>query len=70
MTEENKAKLIYRDQVFEVVPGQQIRKAVEACGLTPEAVLPVRDGELVLDTEYIRIDDEITLVAVISGGMD
>ena len=33
-----------------------------------EAVLAVRNGQLVLDSEVLGDDDEIKLIAVISGG--
>ncbi|HEC21510.1 MAG TPA: MoaD/ThiS family protein [Chloroflexi bacterium] len=62
------AKLIFRDQEFEVEAGKTIRDAIKECGLSPETVLPVRDGELVTDDVLLEEGDVITLVAVISGG--
>lgn len=61
-------KLKYRKQEWELEGKLSVRQAIEAVGLNPEAVLAVRDGELV--TEDTRIDDgdEIRLLAVISGG--
>lgn len=63
-----KAKLILRDEEYEVRAGQTIRDAILKCGLTPEAVLPVREGELLTDDNILQEGDVIRLVAVISGG--
>lgn len=65
-----KAKLILRGEEYEVRAGQKIRDAILKCGLMPEAVLPVRDGELLTDDNILQEDDVIRLVAVISGGLD
>ena len=61
-------KLKYRKQEWELEGKFTVRQAIEVVGLNPEAVLAVRDGELI--TEDTRLDDgdEIRLVAVISGG--
>jgi sulfur carrier protein len=64
------ARLVFRDKEFEVRSGATIRDAVKQCGLSPEAVLPTRDGELITDDEILRDGDVIRLVAVISGGAD
>ena len=61
-------KLTYRNQEWKV-PGQQtVRSVIETVGLDPATVLAVRDGRLVLDSEMLGDDDELKLVAVISGG--
>jgi len=60
--------LTYRDREFEVRAGIKLREAIEACGLSPESVLAVRDGELITEDTVLRKDDRIRLVAVISGG--
>ena len=61
-------KLTYRNQEWKV-PGQQtVRSVIETVGLDPATVLAVRDGQLVLDSEMLGDDDELKLVAVISGG--
>lgn len=61
-------KLKYRKQEWEFEGRFTVRQAIEKTGLNPEAVLAVRDGELI--TEDTRLDDgdEVRLVAVISGG--
>ena len=61
-------KVTYRDKKWEV-PGQiDVRDLIIKVGLSPEAVLAVRKGQLVLDSEVLGQDDEIKLIAVISGG--
>lgn len=62
------AKMIFRDREFEVKAGQTIRDAIIACGLLPETVLPVKDGELLTDDNIVEEGDTIQLIAVISGG--
>jgi sulfur carrier protein ThiS len=61
-------KVTYRNKQWEV-PGQQtVREVIEAVGLNPAMVLAVRNGKLVLDSEVLDNDDELKLIAVISGG--
>jgi sulfur carrier protein ThiS len=45
-----------------------VRDAMLKAGITPEGVLPVRDGKLITDDAIARPGDEIRLIAVISGG--
>jgi sulfur carrier protein ThiS len=61
-------KLIYRDKTWELPGGITARRAIEKVGLDPEAVLVVRNGELVTDDVVLRDDDEVKLIAVVSGG--
>ena len=61
-------KVIYRDQVWEVPGGQTAREVILAVGLNPATMLAVRRGKLVLDSEVLDEDDEVKLVAIISGG--
>jgi sulfur carrier protein len=61
-------KVIYRNQQWDV-PGQRtVREVIEAVGLNPATVLAVRNGKLALDSEKLGDDDELKLIAVISGG--
>lgn len=60
--------ITFRDKTFEVRPGITVREAVRACGLQPEAVLPVREGQLITEDVVLKDGDRIKLVAVISGG--
>ncbi|RMF27560.1 MAG: thiamine biosynthesis protein ThiS [Chloroflexi bacterium] len=61
-------KITFRDQEWEVEAGITVREAIEKVGLTPEMVLPVRDGKLITEDTRLEEGDEIKLVAVISGG--
>ncbi len=61
-------KVTHRDQHWEVPGRQTVREVIEAVGLNPATVLAVRNGKLVLDSEVLGDDDELKLIAVISGG--
>ena len=61
-------KVTYRNQQWEVPGPQTVREVIEAVGLNPAMVLAVRNGKLVLDSEVLGNDDELKLIAVISGG--
>lgn len=63
-------KLIYRGRVWELRGGMTARAAIKKVGLEPEAVLVVRNGKLVTDDTLLRDEDEVKLIAVISGGID
>jgi sulfur carrier protein ThiS len=60
--------LIHRGKRFEVRSGTTLRDAIRKIGLSPEAVLAARDGELITDDRILQPGEEIRLVAVISGG--
>jgi sulfur carrier protein ThiS len=60
--------LVHRGKRFEVRSGTTLRDAIRKLGFSPEAVLAVRNGELVTDDRILLPDEEIRLVAVISGG--
>jgi sulfur carrier protein len=62
------AKLILRKKEYEVRSGMTIRSALLKLDISPEAVLPTRNGELISEEEIIKDGDVIKLVAVISGG--
>ena len=61
-------KIKYRKQEWELDGKFTLRRAIEALGLNPQAVLAVRDGELITEDTRLQPGDEIRLVAVISGG--
>jgi sulfur carrier protein ThiS len=61
-------KVTYRDQQWSVPGHRTVREVIEAVGLNPAVVLAVRNGKLVLDSEVLGDDDELKLIAVISGG--
>jgi sulfur carrier protein ThiS len=60
--------LIHRNQEWQVKAGMTIRAAILKVGLNPEAVLAVRDGQLVNEDIKIQNSDLIKLIAVVSGG--
>ncbi len=62
------AKLILRNQEYEVRSGMTVKHALEKINVLPESVLATRDGELITEDEIIEEGDVIKLVAVISGG--
>jgi sulfur carrier protein ThiS len=65
---EKTTKLILRNKEYEVRAGMTIRDALKKCGISPESVLAVRDGELITDDAILKAGEVIKLVMVISGG--
>jgi sulfur carrier protein ThiS len=63
-----KATLVHRGRRLEVPAGSTLRDAIRKIGLSPEAVLASRAGELITDDRILKAGEEIHLVAVISGG--
>ncbi len=61
-------KVTYRDKQWDVSGRRTVRDVIFAVGLNPATVLAVRLGKLVLDSELLDEEDEIKLIAVISGG--
>jgi sulfur carrier protein ThiS len=61
-------KLIYREKEWELQGRRRVRDAIKEVGLLPQAVLAVREGKLLTDDLMLEEDDEVKLVAVISGG--
>jgi sulfur carrier protein ThiS len=61
-------KVTYRDQHWEIPGHITARKLIEQVGLEPSTVIATRDGKLVFDKELLGAEDEIKLIAVISGG--
>jgi sulfur carrier protein ThiS len=61
-------KVTYRDQHWEVRGNLSVRELILHVGLDPNTVIAARDGKLVFDKELLGEDDEIKLIAVISGG--
>ena len=62
------AKLILRNQQFEVRHNSTLRDCLLKLNIQPDTVLATRDGELITDDEILRDGDVIKLVSVISGG--
>jgi sulfur carrier protein ThiS len=63
-----KTTLVHRGKRFEVRSGTTLRDAIRKAGFSPESVLAVQNGELITDDRILRPDEEIRLIAVISGG--
>ena len=61
-------KIVYRDKEWELHGKRKVRDAIREVGLVPQAVLAVRDGKLLTEDVWLQDDDEVKLVAVISGG--
>lgn len=61
-------KVTYREQHWEVSGNITARELIEQVGLEPSTVIATRGSKLVFDTELLGEDDEIKLIAVISGG--
>ena len=61
-------KIILRDKEYEVRPGMTLLSALKKIDVLPEAVIAMRDSELIEEDEILREGETIRLVAVISGG--
>jgi sulfur carrier protein ThiS len=62
------AKLILRNQEFDIKHGSTVRKTLQKLDIEPDSVLATRNGELITDDEIVKENDVIKLVPVISGG--
>jgi len=62
------AKIILRNQEYEVKHGSTLRISLTRIQIQPDTVLATRNGELITDDEIVRDGDVIKLVSVISGG--
>jgi sulfur carrier protein ThiS len=61
-------KITYRDQEWTLEGRWRVRDAIKEIGLIPQTVLAVREGKLLTGDVMLEEDDEVKLVAVISGG--
>jgi sulfur carrier protein ThiS len=61
-------KIIYRDQEWELDGRRRVRDVIKEVGLVPQTVLAIRDGKLLTEDVMLDKDDEVKLIAVISGG--
>lgn len=62
-------KVIYRNKEWELSDRMTVRELIRKVGLQPELVLAVRDGQLLTEDTLVEENDQIKLVAVISGGL-
>ena len=61
-------KIVYRDKEWEIEGRRRVQDVIKEVGLIPQTVLAVRDGKLLTGDVMLNDDDEVKLVAVISGG--
>jgi sulfur carrier protein ThiS len=61
-------RITYRDKEWELTGRRRVRDVIQQVGLIPHAVLALREGKLVTEDVMLEEDDEVRLVAVISGG--
>ncbi len=61
-------QIIFRDKTWELKGNITARDAIKKVGLEPEAVLVVMNEKLVTDDVVLKDDDQVRLVAVVSGG--
>ena len=61
-------KVIYRDKQWELRGGMAARDLLRKLEIPQDTVLVVRDGQLITEDTILSDDDNIKLVAVISGG--
>ena len=60
-------KVTYRDKKWEVPGNITVRDLILKVGLNTETILAVKNGKLINDGTLLGEDDEIKLIAVISG---
>jgi thiamine biosynthesis protein ThiS len=58
----------YRDKQLEIKAGATARDSLKKLGINSESVLIVVNGKLVTDDVILKDDDQVKLVAVVSGG--
>ena len=61
-------KIVYRDKTWDVKGGMTARDAIKKIGIDPESVLVVVNEKLVTDDFVVKEEDQVKLVAVVSGG--
>jgi sulfur carrier protein ThiS len=61
-------QITFRDKKYELKGNIAARDAIKKIGLDPEAVLVVVNSKLVTDDVILKENDEVKLVAVVSGG--
>lgn len=61
-------KIVYREKEWELEGSKTLKQAIEQVGLSHRRVLALRDGRVVHKDTVLEEDDEVKLIAVISGG--
>lgn len=60
--------LILRGKEYTVAADITIAQAYKRIGLTPDAYLAVRNGEIITEDQVVHAGDVLRIVPVISGG--
>lgn len=63
-------EITYREKRWDLRGGIAARDAVRKVGLDPESVLVIVNGKLCTDDVILKNEDQVKLVAVVSGGSD
>ena len=61
-------EIVFREKKWELPGNIAARDAIKKVRLDPESVLVMVNGKLVTDDTILKEDDEVKLVAVVSGG--
>ncbi len=61
-------EITFRDKKWEIKGNIAARDAVRKIGLDPEGVLVIVNGKLCTDDVLLKDQDQVKLVAVVSGG--
>ena len=61
-------KVTYRDKQWELRGGMTARDLLRKLEIPQDTVLVVRDGQLITEDTILKDEDNVKLVAVISGG--
>ena len=61
-------RITYRDKEWELEGQRRVRDAIKKVGLIPQTVLAVRDDKLLTGDVMLEGNDEVKLIAVVSGG--
>ena len=61
-------KITYRDKAWQLEGPRTVREVIKELGLPPDRLLAVREGKVIAENTVLDEDDEIRLIAVISGG--
>ena len=61
-------RITYRDKEWEFGGRRRVRDVIQEVGLIPHTILVLREGKLLTEDVMLNEDDEVRLVAVISGG--
>lgn len=60
--------MTYRDKRWEFDESMFVQQLLKRLDLLPESVLVVRNGTLVTEDQRLLAEDEVKIVAVVSGG--